>query len=155
LPGDDGAERVDGHRERQGGIAAQIKWTWVGGSIYLYQQGTYGTMRIALPSTIPGARTSAASWADSNGNVWLFAGIGMDTAGISASSTISGNLVLVNGRGSADRILPLRTVTTVIQGKAGVKQHSGARLMHFRSTRQEIFGFIGGIGFDSIGTRMC
>ena len=59
------------------------QWTWMGGSKFFNQQGTYGTMGIASPSNIPGARTSGVSWIDGSGNVWLFGGYGMDAAGIS------------------------------------------------------------------------
>ncbi len=51
-------------------------WTWVSGSKTQGQKGTYtGT------SAVPGGRVGANSWIDSSGNVWIFGGIGYDSAG--------------------------------------------------------------------------
>lgn len=57
------------------------KWTWVSGSSQTEQPGVYGTLRVAAPGNIPGAREWAASWIDSTGNFWLFGGGGIDSAG--------------------------------------------------------------------------
>ena len=43
------------------------------------QPGVYGTLGIAAAGNIPGARDSAATWTDSNGNFWLFGGEGADS----------------------------------------------------------------------------
>lgn len=40
------------------------------------QNGYYGTKRIASSSNIPGGRSSAISWIDSNNTLWLFGGSG-------------------------------------------------------------------------------
>ena len=63
---------------------ATVEWTWVSGADFSNQQGVYGTKGIASPSNVPGARVDAASWIDSQGNLWLFGGKGgpdADTAG--------------------------------------------------------------------------
>jgi hypothetical protein len=55
------------------------QWTWVsgGGATGLANQnGAYGTQQTAAAGNIPGSRWSAAGWADSNGNLWLFGGWG-------------------------------------------------------------------------------
>jgi len=73
------------------------QWTWMGGSStigsncalpYETQQiqtcgqpGVYGTSGSPAAANIPGGRSSAASWIDSSGNLWLFGGTGMDSAG--------------------------------------------------------------------------
>jgi hypothetical protein len=49
-------------------------WTWIGGSNQQRQVGVYGTLGVAAPANIPGARTSSATWVDGAGNVWLFGG---------------------------------------------------------------------------------
>jgi N-acetylneuraminic acid mutarotase len=62
------------------------EWTWKGGSSTtncgLYdicgQAGVYGTLGTAATGNVPGARTGAVSWIDSNGNLWLFGGNGFD-----------------------------------------------------------------------------
>ena len=56
-------------------------WTWVGGSSERYQPGVYGTLGVADPSNVPGARTGAATAVDAGGNFWLFGGYGYDAAG--------------------------------------------------------------------------
>jgi len=57
------------------------EWTWVSGSDIRFQSGTYGTKGTGDPSNVPGARHWAVSWLDSSGNLWLFGGLGYDSAG--------------------------------------------------------------------------
>ena len=52
------------------------QWTWMSGSNTVDPIGVYGTKGTASPSNVPGARTSAASWTDADGNLWLFGGDG-------------------------------------------------------------------------------
>jgi N-acetylneuraminic acid mutarotase len=48
------------------------KWTWVAGA-NIYDQPTI--------ANVPGARDSAATWTDTNNNLWLFGGYGVDING--------------------------------------------------------------------------
>jgi hypothetical protein len=57
------------------------EWTWMGGSNVINQKGVYGTLGLADPGNIPGARQYAMSWTDSYGNFWLFGGTGYDSSG--------------------------------------------------------------------------
>ncbi len=57
------------------------QWAWMGGPTLAGQNGTYGTMGVASPSNIPGARFEANSWTDADGNLWLFGGNGYDSVG--------------------------------------------------------------------------
>jgi N-acetylneuraminic acid mutarotase len=57
------------------------QWTWMGGPTLAGENGTYGTLGVASPSNIPGARFESASWTDSAGNLWLFGGNGFDSVG--------------------------------------------------------------------------
>jgi len=57
------------------------EWTWVGGSNATNQTGTYGTLGVASPRNVPGARQQAVSWTDASGNFWLFGGTGYDSSG--------------------------------------------------------------------------
>jgi hypothetical protein len=50
------------------------QWTWVGGADTVNAAGNYGTMGTPNAANFPGARSSAASWVDSNGNFWLYGG---------------------------------------------------------------------------------
>lgn len=56
-------------------------WTWVSGSNSNFVYGTYGTLNVPSATTCPGARQNAYTWADSNGNLWLFGGQGHASAG--------------------------------------------------------------------------
>jgi N-acetylneuraminic acid mutarotase len=50
------------------------EWTWMSGSDTAYQSGVYGTLGVAAPTNIPGAREGAATWIDASGNLWFFGG---------------------------------------------------------------------------------
>ena len=50
------------------------QWTWVSGPETVDQIGVYGTKGKAAYSNIPGARGFSVSWADTDGNLWLFGG---------------------------------------------------------------------------------
>ncbi len=57
------------------------EWTWMAGPTVGGQNGNYGTLGQASPTSIPGARFAASAWADASGNFWLFGGIGHDSVG--------------------------------------------------------------------------
>src|SRR4051812_9181502 len=61
------------------------EWTWISGSQFTSQRGTYGTKGVADPANTPGARGVPSSWSDGAGNLWLFGGEGLDSAGAYAS----------------------------------------------------------------------
>jgi N-acetylneuraminic acid mutarotase len=58
------------------------QWTWVSGGSALDVKGVYGTMGVPSAGNVPGARVNAVSWADRSGNLWLFGGLGRDSAGM-------------------------------------------------------------------------
>jgi hypothetical protein len=53
----------------------------VSGNNTINKSSVYGTKGTASTSNMPGSRDSSASWIDSSGNLWLFAGEGFDAAG--------------------------------------------------------------------------
>jgi N-acetylneuraminic acid mutarotase len=65
------------------------EWTWMGGSNTIPRcdtgdcgtPGTYGTKGLPAAANTPGARYSASGWTDSKGNLWLYGGLGFDSAG--------------------------------------------------------------------------
>jgi hypothetical protein len=61
-------------------------WTWVSGSSTSNQAGTYGTKGAPDSANIPGARDSSVSWTDPAGHLWLFGGLGYDSAGSSTGA---------------------------------------------------------------------
>jgi N-acetylneuraminic acid mutarotase len=56
-------------------------WTWMSGSQTFNANGVYGTQGIAAAGNVPGARTTAVTWTDKAGNLWLFGGTGFDSTG--------------------------------------------------------------------------
>jgi hypothetical protein len=50
------------------------QWTWVSGASTANQPTVYGTQGQPAPGNVPGARSSAVSWIDKAGNLWLFGG---------------------------------------------------------------------------------
>jgi hypothetical protein len=50
------------------------EWSWMGGSKFAGQPGSYGTRGKASSENLPGARASFATWTDASGNFWLFGG---------------------------------------------------------------------------------
>ena len=59
------------------------QWTWMSGSNVGNQKGKYGTLGTPAPANVPGGRLGAVSWTDTSGNLWLFGGVGFDSAGTS------------------------------------------------------------------------
>ncbi|MDH4120497.1 MAG: Ig-like domain-containing protein [Deltaproteobacteria bacterium] len=57
------------------------QWTWVSGSSTVNATGVYGTKGTAAAANVPGARSDSVSWTDAAGNLWLFGGVGYDSAG--------------------------------------------------------------------------
>ena len=55
-------------------------WTYVNGSAFCFQPGTYGTMGTPSSSNTPGTRMGSASWTDASGDLWLFGGYGNTTS---------------------------------------------------------------------------
>ena len=65
-------------------------WTWMGGGSTFPSNcvgqnpgcdfpPVYGTLQVAAAENHPGSRNSAVSWADRQGNLWLFGGWGVDS----------------------------------------------------------------------------
>ena len=57
------------------------QWTWMSGSDVANRIGIYGTKGTADSDNVPGSRQYSISWADANGNLWLFGGTGFDKNG--------------------------------------------------------------------------
>jgi N-acetylneuraminic acid mutarotase len=61
------------------------QWTWEGGDSSVGVNdglpGVYGTKGTFAAGNIPGSRFDESSWNDTEGNLWLFGGIGYDASG--------------------------------------------------------------------------
>lgn len=56
-------------------------WTWMSGATTVAQTGVYGSQGVSSSSNVPGARNAYVSWKDTDGNFWIFGGIGVDSLG--------------------------------------------------------------------------
>src|SRR4029077_4480114 len=66
------------------------EWAWMSGANAPNQNGTYGTQGTAAPANIPGVRNfGPISWTDASGNLWLFGGNGLDSAGTSGGGDLN------------------------------------------------------------------
>jgi N-acetylneuraminic acid mutarotase len=65
--------------------AATAEWSWMGGSKTVGSggdvPGVYGALGTAAAGNIPGNRSEASNWVESNGSLWLFGGSGYDADG--------------------------------------------------------------------------
>ncbi|MBI5372501.1 MAG: T9SS type A sorting domain-containing protein [Sphingobacteriales bacterium] len=61
---------------------AANQWTWVSGNNTINQLPVYGIQGTANAANTPGARYVSTSWTDTNGELWLFGGYGIDGDGI-------------------------------------------------------------------------
>ncbi len=129
-------------------------WTWVSGSSNKGQQGTYGTMGVASIANVPGARDSGSTWIDTNGNLWMHGGFGIDST---ATSGILNDLwkfdgtawTWVNGSNLKNQsgnygVLGTATLTT----KPGSRGYAA----HWMDSSNNLWLF-GGFGIDSVGTN--
>jgi N-acetylneuraminic acid mutarotase len=53
------------------------QWTWVSGGNAINSVGTYGTKGTSGPSNVPGGRSGAKGFKDSNGDLWIYGGNGI------------------------------------------------------------------------------
>ena len=131
------------------------QWTWVGGSNALNASGVYGTLGIAAPGNVPGARSGSVSWIDSAGVLWLFGGAGFDSVGTFGHlndlwrySPGSGQWTWVAGSNTVESKGVYGTLGVAAAGNVpGARSGSVA---WFDSAGD--LWLLGGVGLDSAGT---
>jgi hypothetical protein len=57
------------------------QWSRISGSARKNMPGVYGLADVSAADNVPGGRSSAVSWVDSAGALWLFGGYGIDSTG--------------------------------------------------------------------------
>ena len=124
---------------------ASTVWTWISGDSTSPAYGVYPIKGIPDTNVTPGARTSAVSWTDKSGNMWLLGGTGRVNVYFSA---VMNDLWKIS---YTDLVLPLKFTSF-----SAVK-NNGKVVLHW-NTGQEINNayFIiersaNGISYDSIG----
>lgn len=58
-----------------------LLWTWVSGSKTGNQSSNYGAMGAPVAANVPGGRFASTPLVDASGKLWLFGGLGRDSAG--------------------------------------------------------------------------
>ncbi len=131
----------------------QWTWTWVGGAKVAGVGGTYGTLGVADPNNMPGARDSAVSWTDSSGNFWLFGGHGYDSTRTADDLNdlwkySAGAWTWVSGSNVVDQIGTYGTLGTGDPSNVPGARYSSVSWVD----KQGNFWLFGGLGYDSAGT---
>jgi len=128
-------------------------WTWISGSNYENQNGIYGSKGISNNLNIPGARSGASNWIDSDNNFWIFGGLGYAVNGTVGNLNdlwmFDGNYwTWISGSNSVDQ--------NGIYGSKGISNNvniPGSR--HYASNwidSNNIVWLFGGIGYDNSGS---
>lgn len=131
-------------------------WTWVNGANTGGASGVYGTIGASAAGNVPGAREAPATWTDTAGNLWLFGGLGYDSAGNGGylndlwKYTSGTGWTWVSGSQTKDAIGVYGT-----QGKPLATTMPGGResAVSWIDANGELWLF-GGVGFDSVGTSV-
>ena len=127
------------------------RWIWMSGSNTIEQAGVYGTKGQPAPNNTPGARTSAVTWIDTQGNLWLFGGAGAGYQGAGEFNDLweysNGQWRWVSGSSTAE--------APGVYGTIGVSDPAnvpGARFMasSWMDTEGNLWLF-GGEGFNAQG----
>jgi len=126
-------------------------WTWIKGSNLGNQLGVYGTQGTADPANIPGGRNGSVSWSDTNGNLWLFGGLGLDSNGASGDLNDLWKFDGSNWTWMAGSNLVNQPGVYGIQGTADPANHPGARQGAVSwSDTSDNFWLFGGKGLSSV-----
>jgi N-acetylneuraminic acid mutarotase len=148
------------------------EWTWMSGSSTVLssghgQPGVYGTLGQPAAQNTPGARSSASTWIDAAGRLWIFGGVGFDSGGNSGSLN---DLWMFNPltnqwtwMGGSDTLPPGSPGPTAAFGQPGVYgtlqtpaqgNIPGGRYNAYSWIGSNgHFWLAGGLGFDASGTQ--
>jgi N-acetylneuraminic acid mutarotase len=130
-------------------------WAWMKGDTTVQESGIYGTFRTPAAANNPGARRFAASWTDPSGALWLFGGLGLDSAGSSHRlndlwkyDPASGNWTWMKGASTIDQSGTYGILGSPVEGNT-----PGARYDAVSWTDSSgALWLFGGSGYDSAGT---
>ncbi|WP_263359886.1 kelch repeat-containing protein [Acidicapsa ligni] len=153
--------------------SASGEWTWVSGNSVAPlgipevapngEPGVYGTLGKPAPGNAPGGREQMVTWIDSAGNLWLFGGIGIDSAGLygylndlwefNPNLGSNGEWAWMGG----STTVPEQEGNSGVYGTLGTPSANnipGGRYGGYAWTDPSgNFWLFGGNGFDSVGTN--
>jgi len=140
-----------GHGSNVPGSGTGPPWKWVSGSNVGGSKGVYGTLGAAASGNVPGAREAPATWTDASGNLWMFGGLGYDSAGTGGYlndlwkyEPSSGQWDWVSGSNEPDAVASYGT-----EGKASTDNVPGSRVDAASWTDASgNFWLFGGLGVD-------
>jgi len=129
------------------------EWAWMSGANTANASAVYGTQGVSAPGNVPGARFLGTGWADTMGNLWLFGGEGVDSAGVWGYLNDlwmynGGEWTWVSGSDAVNQ-----SGTYGMLGIATPGNSPGAR--RYAATWTDSTGnfwLFGGEGYDSVGT---
>jgi len=138
-----------------------IEWTWMGGTGNWDRPGVYGTRGTASAANIPGARNNGVTWVDSSGDVWIFGGVGFDSADVLGMlndmwkfDPTSGSWTWISG--SSTVVCGELCGKPGVYGTRGVAAKGNTPGGRYSATgwidSSEHFWLFGGYGADSVGT---
>src|SRR3984885_760143 len=130
-------------------------WTWIGGSNTPNAAGVYGTQGTAAVSNVPRARMGGSAWVDTNGNVWLFGGLGLAQSGLAQEyndlweySPASGQWTWIGGSDGANAA---GVYGTQRAGAAGNGPGARVSAVSWRDSSGN-FWLFGGYGYDQVSS---
>lgn len=130
-------------------------WEWVGGSSVSGASGSYGTKGTAAAGNSPGGRDGQMAWNDSSGNLWLFGGLGFDSAGNGGDlsdlwtfNPTTGQWTWVSGASTEGATGVYGTLGTPAATNAPGARESGVSWIDAAGN----LWLFGGAGYDSAGT---
>jgi N-acetylneuraminic acid mutarotase len=133
---------------------ATSEWTWVSGSNTVQALGVYGTLGVASPASVPGARNPGAVWVDGAGRFWLFGGIGADSTQRNGALNdlwmFDPGTSMWTWEGGNDALATLGRYGTL--GVASSANMPGARAVGANwKDSSGVFWLFGGVGLDAVG----
>lgn len=149
-----GVGNIAGADVTNAAVSCTPPWTWAAGANTAGAKGVYGTQGTAAAGNVPGARWGSVSWIDGAGELWLFGGTGVDSAGTTGDlndlwrySPGSGQWTWIGGSNTANA-----TGVYGTQGAAAAANLPGARRLavSWLDNAGNVWLF-GGYGFDSTG----
>ncbi|MBL7900599.1 MAG: T9SS type A sorting domain-containing protein [Bacteroidia bacterium] len=135
-------------------LSSQV-FTWMKGTNTGAQTGLYGTLGLSSATNNPGCRHGAATWVDTQGNLWLFGGEGFATTNtlcwlndLWKYNVSTNEWTWIGGANTANQMGTYGT-----QGVPSASNQPGAReFMNTWTDASGNFWMFGGDGFDANNT---
>lgn len=142
---------------------ATNEWAWISGSASGGGGGNYGTLQTPASGNAPCARSGAAMWTDSHGDLWLFGGFGFPPNGEGYLNDLwkfdpaSGYWAWMAGNDTMGLVPPSGSGWIGVYGTLGSPgslNNPGSRIYASTWTdSSDVLWLFGGEGYDSAGTN--